>query len=215
VGRARARLNRGQYSDAASDAALVPDGFSFEFSYSSADASTENKLYALMERELMATVEPMYRNMTFQGQADPRVEALDLGLTGPGTDIEIWGTPKYSSLEAPVPVATWEEAQLIMAEAALEASQLQEAVDIINTLHDRVGLPSFSSDNAGEIRSQLIYERNAELFLEGQHMQDLERFNLTLTPAAGTPFYHGGSYSDQICFPLPEVEYLNNPNINR
>ena len=43
----------------------------------------------------------------------------------------------------------------------------------------------------------------------------LERFNLTLTPAPGSAFYHGGIYSDQICFPLPEVEYLNNPNITR
>jgi hypothetical protein len=215
VGRARARLNMGQYANATSDASGVPAGFSFEFSYSSSDPSTENKLFALMNRNLMATVEPMYRNMTFDGQPDPRVVAVDLGETGPGTDIEIWGTPKYSSLESPVAVATWEEAQLIMAEAALEGGQLQEAVNIINTLHDRVGLDDFASTSASEIRDQLIYERGAELFLEGQHMQDLERFNLALVPAPGTPFYHGGQYSDQICFPLPEVEYLNNPNINR
>jgi hypothetical protein len=102
-----------------------------------------------------------------------------------------------------------------MAEAALDAGQLQDAVDIINVLHDAVGLPDFVSNDAAEIRDQLIYERAAELFLEGQHMQDLERFNLPLVPAPGTPAYHGGFYSDQICFPLPEVEYLNNPNINR
>lgn len=215
VGRARVRLNRGESGGAASDAAAVPEGFTFQFNYSSADASTENKLFALMERELMATVEPMYRNMAFQGHPDPRVQAVDLGLTGPGTDIEIWATPKYPSLDAPVPVATWEEAQLILAEAALEAGQLQDVVGIINTLHRRAGLPDFSSNNAAEIRSQLIYERSAELFLEGQHMQDLERFSLPLLPVPGSPFYHGGVYSDQICFPLPEVEYLNNPNINR
>jgi hypothetical protein len=168
-----------------------------------------------MVRELMATVEPMYRNMTFQGEPDPRVVAEDLGLKGPGTEIEIWATPKYSSLESSVPVATWEEAQLILAEAALDAGQLQQTVDIINVLHDRVGLPPFSSTNAAEVRDQLIYERSAELFLEGQHMQDLERFNLPLIPAPGTAFPHGGVFGDQICFPLPEVEYLNNPNINR
>jgi len=118
-------------------------------------------------------------------------------------------------MEAPVQVATWEEAQLIMAEVALENGQLSQAVSIINGLHTQVGLPAFSSNNAADIRTQLIYERAAELFLEGQHMQDLERFNLTLTPAPGSAFYHGGVYSDQICFPLPEVEYLNNPNISR
>jgi hypothetical protein len=215
VGRARERLNRGQEADAATDAALVPEGFSYEFPYSSADESTENKIYALMDRELMATVEVGYRDMEFQGQPDPRVVAVDLGLLGPGTDIEIWGTTKYTSLDSPVPVATWEEAQLILAEVSLNGGQLQQAVDIINGLHARVGLPPFESNDPAEIRAQLIYERAAELFLEGQHMQDLERFNLPLYPAPGTPFYHGGIYSDQICFPLPDVEYLNNPNINR
>ncbi len=157
----------------------------------------------------------MYRNMMFLGQADPRVVAVDLGIQAPATTIDMWSTSKYTSLESPVPVATWEEAQLIMAEAALDANQLQDAVDIINVLHDAVGLADFVSTDAGEIRDQLIYERAAELFLEGQHMQDLERLNLTLVPAPGTAAYHGGVYSNQICFPLPEVEYLNNPNINR
>jgi hypothetical protein len=215
VGRARARLNMEDGAGAASDAGMVPDGFDFEFSYSSQDPSTENKIFALMDRELMATVEPAYRNMSFGGQPDPRVVAVDLGLKGPGTDIDIWGTTKYTSLDAPVPVATWEEAQLILAEVALDNGQLQQTVDIINEFHDRVGLPSFSSNNAAEIRQQLIYERAAELFLEGQHMQDLERFNLPLIPAPGSPFPHGGVFGDQICFPLPEVEYLNNSNINR
>ncbi|MCJ7627909.1 MAG: RagB/SusD family nutrient uptake outer membrane protein [Longimicrobiales bacterium] len=217
VGRARARLNLGRYSDAASDAGAVPDGFSYDFNYSSADASTENKLFVLMERELMATVDVPYRNMTFQGQPDPRLGVFNTGLLGPSTDIEMWATTKYSSLDSPVRVASWEEAQLIVAEAALEGNQLQEAVGIINTLHSRTNppLPEFVSNNASEIRAQLIYERSAELFLEGQHMQDLERFNLELYPAPGTPAYHGGFFSDQICFPLPEVEYLNNPNISR
>jgi hypothetical protein len=215
VGRARVRLNRGDEAGAAADAAMVPDGFLYEFPYSSLDASTENKVYVLLERELMATVQPEYRNMTFQGIPDPRVEVVDLGVQGPGTDIQIWSTTKYSSLEAPVPVATWEEAQLIQAEVALNNGQLQQAVGFINALHAKVGLPDFVSNDAAEIRQQLLYERAAELFLEGQHMQDLERFNLELIPAPGTAFYHGGFYGDQICFPLPEVEYLNNPNISR
>lgn len=215
VGRARAYLNLGQYAEAAADGGAVPQGFSYDFDYSASDASTENKLYALLEREQMATIDVPYRNMTFQGQPDPRVPVHNTGLFGPGTDIELWATSKYSSLASPVQVASWEEAQLIVAEAALEAGQLQQVVDIINALHTNVGLPAFASTNATEIRNQLIYERSAELFLEGQHMQDLERFNLELYPASGTQAYHGGFFSDEICFPLPQVEYSNNPNINR
>jgi hypothetical protein len=213
VGRARVRLNLGQTADAASDAALVPVDFRYEFQYSALDASTENKLYALMEREQRATVEPMYRNMMFLGQPDPRVQVVDLGVQGPGTTIDMWGAGKYRSLDSPIAVARWEEAQLILAEVALEGGQLQDAVDIINLLHSNVGLADFVSNDAAEIRDQLIYERSAELFLEGQHMQDLERFNIALVPAPGAAAYHGGFFSNQICFPLPEVEYLNNPNI--
>jgi hypothetical protein len=215
VGLARALLNLGLFSEASTVASQVPEGFSYDFTYSGADASTENKLFVLMEEELMATVDVPYRNMTFQGQPDPRLGVFNTGLLGPSTDIEMWATTKYSSIDSPVQVASWEEARLIMAEAALEAGQLQGAVDIINTLHAQVDLPAFASTDAAEIRSQLIYERSAELFLEGQHMQDLERFNLELYPAPGSPAYHGGFFSDRICFPLPELEYANNPNINR
>ena len=215
VGLARTLLNLGQAAAASTVASQVPAGFSYDFDYSSADASTENKLYVLMDQELQATVDVPYRNMTFLGQPDPRVPVFNTGLLGPSTDIEMWATTKHSSLDSPIQVASWEEAQLIMAEAALEAGQLQGAVDIINALHGLVELPDFVSSDAAEIRTQLIYERSAELFLEGQHMQDIERFNLTLYPAPGTPAYHGGAFSDQICFPLPEVEYANNPNINR
>lgn len=215
VGLARALMNLGLPSEASSVASQVPAGFSFDFTYSGADASTENKLYVLMERELMATVDVPYRNKTFQGQPDPRFGVYNTGIIGPGTDIEMWATTKYPSIDSPVQVASWEEAQLIVAEAALEAGQLQTTLGIINALHSQAGLPSFESNNAAEIRDQLIYERSAELFLEGQHMQDLERFDLELYPPPGAPAYHGGFFSDQICFPLPQVEYLNNPNINR
>jgi hypothetical protein len=215
VGLGRVLMNLGLSGEASNVASQVPEGFSYDFAYSGVDASTENKLFVLMERNLMATVDVPYRNRTFQGVEDPRFGVYDTGILGPSTTIEIWATTKYPSIDSPVQVASWEEAQLLVAEAALEAGQLQTVVDIINTLHDRVGLPHFASTDATEIRNQLIYERSAELFLEGQHMQDLERFDLELYPAPGTPAYHGGFFSDQICFPLPEVEYLNNRNINR
>ena len=98
VGQARALLNLGQSGNAAAIASSVPAGFSYDFTYSSSDPATENKIYALMERELLATVEPMYRNMEFLGVPDPRVVAVDLGILAPATTIEIWGTTKYTSL---------------------------------------------------------------------------------------------------------------------
>ena len=53
----------------------------------------------------------------------------------------------------------------------------------------------------------------AELFLEGQHLFDIIRFNINIQPAAGTSYHFGGSYGTQTCFPLPAAERLNNPRI--
>ena len=52
--------------------------------------------------------------------------------------------------------------------------------------------------------------------MESQHLGDKLRYNLPFTPAAGTPYppKAGGQYGSTTCFPLPNVERLNNPNIH-
>lgn len=213
VGRARALLNLGEYSAALDDAEQVPVGFVRTASYSGVDPSTENRVYTMNRRDLLASVEAPYRNMTFEGEDDPRVQVTDLGVVGPGSEVDIWAAEKYSGIDSPIPVATWEEAALIEAEAALQANDdTDRAVQIINTLHDRAGLPDFQSSDAQEIMDQIIYERRAELFLEGHHLMDMKRYDLPLDPPPGEPFRFGGLYGDQTCFPLPAVEYRNNPN---
>ena len=213
VGKARALLNLDRKAEAEAVAALVPADFSFELQYSNVDNATRNKVYELNERDDEVTVGESYRSMSFAGTPDPRVAVTDKGVTGSGTTIAIWTADKYSGPDGPVELATWEEAQLIMAEAALEDNRPEDAVDIINALHANVGLTDFSSTDPAEILAQIIYERAAELFLEGHHLQDLKRLNIPLDPAAGTDLPFGGSYGDEICFELPAIEFLNNPNI--
>lgn len=213
VGKARALLNLGRLAEAAEVAAQVPEGFAFEMAYSGSSDVTYNKQHQLNFQNDAATVEVGYRNMRFAGVPDPRVQVTNAGINGPGGGLPIWTADKYDQLDSPIQLATWEEAQLIVAEAAVAAGRLQEAVDIINTLHGKVGLPSFESTDAAEIKNQIIYERRAELFLEGQHLMDMKRYDLPFLPAAGAPFAFGGDYGDLTCFPLPAVEYFNNPSI--
>ncbi|MDP2481343.1 MAG: RagB/SusD family nutrient uptake outer membrane protein [Candidatus Palauibacterales bacterium] len=215
VGRARVRLDLGDMANAKADADQVPQGFAVYGNYSNVAPSTENRIWTTMNRELTASVEgPPYRNMEFQGTSDPRVQLTDLGIKGPGSNVEMFAADKYPSISSPIPIATWREAWLIRAEADLAGGDVQSAVDRINDLHDNVGLPHYNSTNADSVMQQLIYERRAELFLEGQHLEDIRRLNLPLVPAPGQPFRFGGVYQDQTCFPLPGVEYLNNPNAN-
>lgn len=49
------------------------------------------------------------------------------------------------------------------------------------------------------------------LVLEGQHLGDIIRYGVPLTPAAGAPYPGGGVYGSQRCLPLPDVERDNNP----
>ena len=92
---------------------------------------------------------------------------------------------------------------------------LTEAVAIINALHTAAGLPPFAGGTATEVMTQIIYERSAELFLEGQRLMDIKRYNLPLVPAPGAAYPLGGVYGNETCYPLPDVEKNNNPNTNR
>jgi len=215
VGKARALLNLGRTREAAQVAALVPPGFSYTMAYSNADAATRNIAWALNDRDEQVTVGVNYRNLAFAGVPDPRVRVRDKGVTGSGTNIRIWVASKYTGAGSPIRVASWEEAQLIMAEAALDEGRLEDAVNLINGLHSKVGLPPFASTSENEIRAQLVYERRAELFLEGHHLFDITRLGIPLDPAPGTNMEFGGLYGEQLCFQLPAVEFLNNPSISR
>jgi hypothetical protein len=215
VGKARALLDLGMFPEAEAEAALVPAGFAYTLPYSNADNATRNKVYQSNTRDRQLTIGETYRDVRFAGTPDPRVAVTDQGVNGTGTNIPIWTANKFSSADSPMQLATWQEAQLIIAEASVEDGRLQDAVDIITTLHANVGLPAFASTDETEIRQQIVYERAAELFLEGHHLQDIKRLNIPLVPPPGSDLPFGGSYGDEMCFELPAIEFLNNPNISR
>lgn len=158
------------------------------------------------------TVDEQYRGFSYAGMPDPRVRlTLDEKLKGRDQESPMYYQTKYTDAGAPIPLARHAEAQLIIAEAEGGSA----AVAIINQLHDAAGLPLFSATSEAEIMQQIIRERRAELFLESHHLYDLTRYDLPLSPAAGSPYQQqkGGTYGNQLCFPLPDVERLNNPNI--
>ncbi len=212
VGRARARINQGtaaKQAEAAADATLVPNGFVFNARHSSASGRSENRVFRYNNTTGQITIDPSYRNLN-----DPRVPVADAGRPASLATIRLWSQNKYTSLTAPIPIATWREAILIRAEVAGG----QEAVNLINQLRTRpgVGLAPFSSTDPAAIQAQVQEERRRELFLESHRLFDTIRFNVPLNPPPGAPFPNGGGqYGNNKCLPLPDVERLNNPNIPR
>jgi hypothetical protein len=212
VGRARAYLDLGQSSSALADAQSVPGDFVWDASASGDFSRRANRIYAQNGEGSTGgnalSVGEAYRNVTFNGQPDPRVSVSGfIRVNTDGTDLYI--QRKYSSLNDPLPVATGVEAKLI----AAEVQGGQTAVDIINDLHAAVGLDAFTGGSSAEIQAQVIEERNRELWLQGHRFHDIRRLELPLVPAPGTSYRKGGLYGSDRCFPIPDVEVRNNPNV--
>jgi hypothetical protein len=218
MGRARVRLQRNNLTGAAADARAVLTAapmFVANATASTAEARRWNRL----GQEFQAgnvTVAPAYRGLRVGGVPDTRTASIDVGRGHNNPDTVFLATKVATTRTAellrtrPVPVATWREAHLIIA----EAEGGQEAVNRINILRAHHGLPTFASNDAAAIRAQVIEERQRELFLEGHHLGDLRRFNLPQIPAAGTPYRQGGIYGDVRCFRVPAVEKVSNPNFS-
>jgi len=214
VGRARARLGLGKKADARTDALLVPDGFVRNATYSGVVARRENRVFTQLYRDNYASVDVAFRDLEFGGVADPRVAVTNSGTRGQDGSTPVWRAAKYPAIGTPIAIGRWAEAQLIIAEVD-RTTNLQSAVSIINVLHTRAGLPAFSSNDPNQVLYQIIDERRRELFLEGHRLGDIIRFHLPLVPVPGTPFPKaGGAYGSQLCFPLPDIERLNNPNLH-
>ena len=209
VGKARALLNLGRKADAATVArAVAPVGFTFGASAANTPGR-QNRPFIYNNLNFFFTVEQPYRDMRFGGVPDPRVPVQNANRNGADASTALWVQRKYTAETNSTPLATWEEAQLIVAEAVLGG----EAVGIISTLHSRVGLPAFASTDDAAILNQIIEERRRELFLESHRFFDIARYNLPLAPAAGATFAKGGTYGSTRCLPLPDRERQNNPNI--
>jgi len=213
VGRARVRLFRANKTGAAADAALVPKGFVLNASNDASDNRLYNRVYAVTQQFGFYTVESLSRDLkTENGETDPR-SASKLTTTRPADNrAQIYVPNKYSAGDAaPTRIASYEEAQLIIAEAQGGAA----AVTAINGLRAAAGLQPYSGPaDAASIQTLVIDERRRALFMEGFRNYDLQRFNLPFNPAVGTPYpFKGGSYGNTRCLPLPDVERFNNPNI--
>jgi hypothetical protein len=69
--------------------------------------------------------------------------------------------------------------RLIEAEVHMKKNNLPQAMTLINKVRAHANLAAVSATTAQEVQKYLLWERFAQLFLEGHRMQDLARFGLT------------------------------------
>lgn len=215
VGRARAHLNRGEYSDAIADAEQVEEGFEMSIGYSGAAPARHNQVWVENQRAAFISVEPTYRDLqTLDGQNDPRVSLTDEPGDSPDGLTPYWTADKHDRADSPIRLASWDEAQLIIAEARAFGSNpdLEDAVERINNVREEHDLPEFSSTDSEEVRQQVIEEQMREFFLEGWRLGQKRRLDLPFKQ--GLNHKETFTYGDITAFPLAQAEVDANPNID-
>jgi hypothetical protein len=207
VGRARTRLNLGNLAGAAADAVQVPAGYVRLAEFSETTPARENRLYNLTIRNDFLSVGPAYRGLTVGTQADPRVRVTNAGRIGQDGVTPMWIQQKFTGSGAVgLPIASWAEAQLILA----EASGGQTAVDAINRVRAAGGVAPLIVSAGSDIPALVLEERRRQLFSEGHRLGDMLRKNIPFPTGVN---HKAQTYGPTTCAPLPDIETQNNPNL--
>lgn len=198
VGRARVRLDLKNYTGAASDAKLVtPSSFVFSATYNTQPVRRYNTTVAAGTINAHETIAPEYRGLTVGTVADARVPVIKdpTRLNGQDGVTPLWIQKKYTALDSPLPVATWDEAQLIIAEA-----EPASAITAINNVRTKYNLPAYTGTGS---LADIQEERRRTLFLDGHRLGDMLRYGI---PFATGKNQKGVSYGNLTCLPLPSSE---------
>ena len=205
AGRARTRLMMGKLAEAAADARLVPATFVRNAEYTNTSQVRENRMFNMTVTNRFISVTPAYQNLTVNGAADPRVPAVNANVLGQDGATPYWRQTKITAVNSPLPIASYKESQLILAEASTDQTEKLAALNRVRALYSIAPLTGTVTDDI------IIEERRRGLFSEGPRYTDMLRKKLPFQTGTNRK---GQTYSDLTCIPLPDVETQNNPNFS-
>jgi hypothetical protein len=234
AGRARAYHNKAynasatapdaaMLASARADAALVPAAFEWRASASATVGRRNNRIFNESSNTVTqqsSSIGVYYRTNGRQGTGtgDPRIPVQDMGRLSNGTAVPQWAQLKYTTVSSALPIATGREMQLLIAEVDRTGGTCATSTQtIINTFRTAgAQAPYVACLNAANDLAEIQDQRRRSLWLQGTYLADVIRYNLTLTPAAGTIAPWGQTYGSDVgrnqLLPIPDVERLNNPN---
>ena len=193
LGRARAKLHKGDLSGAYSDVAneALFTGLRFDAVYSENTDRENNLVYIYAYDRPEVAVGPRH-----QIRGDPRVPVQE-----PTAGRPYWRQAKYPTRAADIAIVKWQEANLIRAEYFYSQNNIVSALSEINKNRRAAGLSDTTVADLQSLLNLIREERKREFFLEGMYLQDLRRFN--------DPFLQGR----MAFFPLGRREKDTNPNL--
>lgn len=226
AGRARAHLMLGNYDQALADAQAIPDNFVKNAQFSSNSTRQYNSLVNLTTtgfNNAAAVRETWWSRVDvaagmmrdpWSGQLDARLPVRYTGALGVNGTTPHYSQWKYRTLAAPVTLADGKEMRLIEAEVYWHKGQYDLAMGKLNALRTAAGLTPLANPNdKATVFGYLLHERFAELFLEGQRMNDLHRFGLVAQFIAAGAYGKTSEARRPTKFPLSKAEGINNPTI--
>jgi hypothetical protein len=226
IGKGRALLQLGQWSAAATAVANVPRGFVYADTLptSNVGQGLDPNMFIVQAFRIYISAGVADREgisgLPFISSGDPRTTVANAGVSQTG--VTIYRPSKYPPMggRAIIPIASGLEAQLIIAEAALQSNQ-PTWLSILNTLRQDSAststLPAIVDPGTADARLDTLFaERAAWLFVTGQRQGDLKRLVQRYGRDKNQVYPHGtypgiGAYGDFIDASIPRSE-LANPN---
>jgi len=236
AGRAQALLYLKKYTEAATEAALVPIGFVYNMSYFNIgdDAQRNRIAWAMFNSPYRAHTE--YNTWYYdysQATKDPRVPITITTLQGDAAincatvvngacvtgKVPFYPEAKMNTSASPIRLASGREMRLIEAEVKLRANDVAGAIASMNLVRTNANAGStVSASDATEAWRLLKRERGIELWLEARRLGDLRRWKAEGTPGALDPLEQPGLATSHLvkqdlCFPISTAEKQTNPNL--
>jgi len=209
VGLARAYMDLKQWPEAANHAALVTPGFELFASRGTENDRRWNKMYYLFTQLGAYVISLPYRQIKEDEPNDPRLSKLivDTGRGAFNPYIDLWIQTKYTGLGDPIRLASYREAQLVLAEARAMQGDVSGALGVLNARRDELGLARLTAADQAAAVDRVIDERQRELAFEGGHrLNDLLRKNIPWkVSGTSNPFTHR-PYGATTCWPTPSSE---------
>lgn len=213
VGIARAHLQNGRKAQASTFAAQVPANFVFNLLHMDdpSNRGLGNTLWSFSEARISLVVPPEYMAMVAAG--DTRIAFVDMKRPAQDGVTNFDRQNKYKGWGAEERLASGLEAQYIKVEADGNAAAM---LTFINARRAVGAQAPIATTDMTVLMRELMEQKSRDFWLEGKRIGDLRR-NPASVPYVlppGDTYYKSsvGLVSNQICWPLPDSEWQNNPN---
>lgn len=207
AGRAQVLADQGKWTEAATDAALVPATFRHNAIFST-NTTRENLDLAnqtINRREVTVWNTVWVADRDSRTPYDTVKTSSGAIQTGQDGATRFFRQRKYTTLGDPVALARGTEMLLIRAEAALRANDVTAAMGFINQERAVSSLPALTATTVDAAYQILMRERGAVLWLEGRRWFDLRRWL-----ADGK---NNALQGRSLCMPISQEELGSNPNL--